>query len=94
MQFRMRWLPIGFEYLRLFASGESERESDGERVRKSEKELERKNGEQKHGLVELNFAVPTTQLWLARIVYWSKSAGDAHSPRPQWQNEEQPAMFL
>lgn len=40
MQFRMRWLPIGFEYLRLFASGESERESDGERVMKREMKRE------------------------------------------------------
>ena len=76
MQFRIRWLPIGFEYLRLFASGsriaiersEIETEIEKERERKREREREQKTERKKHDLVKLNFAVPTTQLWLARTI--------------------------
>ena len=46
MQFRMRWLPIGFEYLRLFASGRTM-----SRTANEEEE------EKKHGLMNLEFLV-------------------------------------
>ena len=62
MQFRIRWLPIGFEYLRLFASGSriaierSEIETEIEKERERKRERERaENGEEKTRFSETEF---------------------------------------